>query len=786
MYVQVLAAVNQGETVMKALQDAVPEDVREKLTAAVSVIMHAQGTNLKQGIERIPKMQSGFKSKVHESVSDAHSTDEIKRTEGLADGTVNNQVGSEKATAGQGSESRPLDNMQNSNDVGQSQSESGDQGDISSSVRKDASETGKIHESDLNKEKASLHADSIEPGSVTNVNLTTQDEKEGSKDEIGESKADPDGGVDRVETNDNNSPWEKEETVVDSLTDQNNAAPSESSEAQPEEGERNDNQKKNLQHAPDQNKSTITDSNAPTFNVSQALDALTGMDDSTQVAVNSVFGVLENMITQLEEEKEENGSHDGREHRTDNTNSVPETQDTFGKKEGSENDNKLRENEGSKNNQSMISDRLHDPPIHNDHGNGSDLGDDSTSEQLEESSPQNPVSSEGNSSDDSQEQIVGNSLDLPRKNDHIVGRKMVADYSYRPINSTPSYINGSQCEDFLRSEYFQRYLLSKQTTKPLDVDTTTALLFDYFPEEGQWMLLEQPGENGDSAGDVTTHSREPEAPAAEVSKMKNYIEPSYVILDTERQHDPVGEFETIDNTNGNSRKDGKGLEELMQVVKVTIFDSLRVEVDRRLSASDMEEMESQLAIDIETVATAVSLSIGDNKELNDFESKEYVIDNSSKKVGTVNGENVVRAITSAVQNTSYLRKVLPVGVIIGSSLAGLRKYFDLSTVHDDYKSEVKPADETQISREKNHGKTSIIDIDQSPFYKTSQNGTSHSPSSKEVVETGLKTLNKDGVMVGAVTAALGASALLAPLQDEVIVNFFRIFYTSFSIFFVGF
>jgi hypothetical protein len=32
---------------MKALEDAVPEDVREKLTAAVSGILHTQGTHLK-------------------------------------------------------------------------------------------------------------------------------------------------------------------------------------------------------------------------------------------------------------------------------------------------------------------------------------------------------------------------------------------------------------------------------------------------------------------------------------------------------------------------------------------------------------------------------------------------------------------------------------------------------------------------------------------------------------------------------------------------------------------
>ena len=66
----------------------------------------------------------------------------------------------------------------------------------------------------------------------------------------------------------------------------------------------------------------------------------------------------------------------------------------------------------------------------------------------------------------------------------------------------------------------------KQTTKPLDVDAATDLLLDYFPEEGQWKLLEQPGVNGDSIGDVTTHSREPEAPAPTVvSETANYIEP---------------------------------------------------------------------------------------------------------------------------------------------------------------------------------------------------------------------------------------------------------------------
>ncbi|XVE97840.1 hypothetical protein REPUB_Repub03eG0053200 [Reevesia pubescens] len=1013
---KVLAAVSRGETVINALQDAVSEDVREKLTSAVSVIMRAQGTNLKQGIERIPKMQSGFKSKVQESLDVTHSADEMKRADDFADDSYSIQVGSDKTAGGQGSESRSVDNLQKSgdvgrsqptsgyqgdisssvkkdtnesekihesdeltkekasphadssetgsetggnnsttqagvdvthsademkraddfadgndsiqvgldetaggqgsesqsgdnlqksgdvgrsqptsgdqgdisssvkkdtnesesdeltkekasphadssetgletggnnlttragvdvthsademkraddfadgndsiqvgldktaggqgseywsvddsqksDDVGQSQPTSGDQGDISSSVKKDTNESEKIHESDeLTKEKASPHADSSETGSETSGNnLTTRAEKAGSMDEIlsGESKADQDGGIGQIETMDDNNPPKKEEKVMDSLTDQNKevsaatvdvtVSSAGSSEAQLVEGEGNDNQKKDLQHAPDQNKSTIAYSSPPTFSVSQALDTLTGMDDSTQVAVNSVFGVMENMISQLEEEKDENEFHDGNEARTENTDSVPETQDTFENEEDRLNDHESRETEGSTNDQCMMSDELDDPPIHNGHDNDTDLQDESTSEWLEEESPQNPVSSEGTDSDDSQGNTVGNSLDLPRNNDHVVGHKLVVDVSDRPINNIPFYINANQYEDFPHSEYLHRYLLSKQTTKPLHVDTTTALLLDYFPEGGQWKLLEQPGLNGDSIGDVvTTRSREPRALAAEVCEVENYIEPSYVILDTERQHDPVGEFQTINNMNVSAGNNDEGLEELMQLVKVTILDSLRVEVDRRLSASDMKEMESQLAIDIETVASAVSLSIGD-EELTDFEGKEYVIDKASEKVGTINRENVIMAISFAVQSTSYLRRVLPVGVIVGSSLAALRKYFHLSTAHDVDQSEVKAADKTKISRKKNHEKTSVMEIDQSPVYKTGQNGTLHSPSSEKEVETGLKSPNKEGVMIGAVTTALGASALL--VQNQVILSLFRIFVHKHLYLFVSF
>ncbi|OMO67123.1 CAAX amino terminal protease [Corchorus capsularis] len=757
---KVLAAVNQGETVIKALEGAVPEDVRGKLTAAVSVFMQTQGTHLKQGIARIPKMSSQFKSKGRESVSDAHSADEIKKIDDLADGSDSIEVGSDKTTGGQGSDFRPSENFERSSDLGP-QPISSHQGDIPSSIKKDTNEPGKIHESDeVTKEKASAHADSSETGLETSAKptLTTRAEKVGSPDETLsiEGKADRDGGIGRIEIKDETNPQKKEEKGSDSSTDQNKVTPAAtaevtvsaagSSEAQPVEGERNDNQKtenKDLQHVLDQNKSSISDPNPQTFSVSQALDALTGMDDSTQVAVNSVFGVIENMISQLEE-KDDKESHDRDEVRTENNDSVPGTQDTFEDKEDNENDHKLREIEGSKNNYSMMSDGSHDHPMHNDNASGKDLQYDSAS--VEES-PQIPFSSEGTDNDNSLGNGARNSLGRSRSNDN----------SDSSVNNIPSYISANRYGHFLQSEYFR--LLSEPTNEPLDVDSTTALLLDYFPEEGQWKLLEQ---NGDPIDDDTTHSRESEAPAAaEVNETENYIEPSYVILDSETQHEPIQEFEAIDTMNVNV----EGLEETMQLVKVTILESLQLEVDRRLSVSDLQEMESQLALDIETVATAVSLSIGDDEALN-FEGKENVVEDASGKVCTLNGENIIRSISSAVQSTSYLRRVLPVGVVVGSSLAALRKYFNLSTLHEYDQNEIKAAGETKLSGKRSYEKSGIMEIDQMPVSKTGQNGTSHSPTNEEGSESGLKSLNKEGVLVGAVTAALGASALLAPEQDS--------------------
>ncbi|KAL2537496.1 Alpha/beta hydrolase [Forsythia ovata] len=95
---QVLNALGQGETLMKALQDVVPEDVREKLTTVVSGILQSQMSNLKferlLSLGNIFDVAAGLNSKVleknrlsKEGGGDDHSSDQRKKINQLGDGS---------------------------------------------------------------------------------------------------------------------------------------------------------------------------------------------------------------------------------------------------------------------------------------------------------------------------------------------------------------------------------------------------------------------------------------------------------------------------------------------------------------------------------------------------------------------------------------------------------------------------------------------------------------------------------------------------------------------------
>ncbi|XP_044471863.1 uncharacterized protein LOC123200634 isoform X2 [Mangifera indica] len=781
---KVLTAVGQGETLMKALQNAVPEDVRGNLLAAVSGLLHAEATNLKLkgplDIGKISNITSEFKSKIQEKVNgissaeglykDPHRADHEKRVDNLAEGSDNMQPDMAKPNGGLASEIQATQILQKSDDVGQSQSMNGLQSDISSSIRKDTNEYGNNHENyRFPKDEAIPYSDIGEKGSETSANSdnTSQPEEAVGHEEY-QYKVEQDSGVSREETKLENGIQQTVDKSLDPSSDQNERASANvtedavsplgsSSEAQSMKGG-NDNQKREnkiLQAAPDLNPTA--------FNVSEALDALTGMDDSTQMAVNNVFGVIENMITQLEVENDDKIDVKERDEVKD------EKIDHFSEKQRNGNHERL-DKEGTGKELSLQSPASSDPSTHNSCESGVDIQHDARTERAEVEHDQNPILFDINGGNYSPGSRIAKSLDMERNRELLVGSKLLFDHSdglkcgnnfplYNPVN-----LNG----DRTQNEHLSKYPISKvPNAKSLDLDTTTALLLDYFPEEGQWKLLEQAGNFKDSIGDFRTlEDDDGEVQAQsfeEVDDADKYIEPPYVILDTDKQREPIAEYKIKDHMNENAESSEVALTEFMHIVKNILFNSLKIEVERKLSLSDRKEMESDIARDMEKVANAVSLAVGNDREnVWYLDDKQDGINCTSRKVGTLQGENIIRAISSAVQGTSYLRQVLPAGVIVGSSLAALRKYFSVSTENDNGQKELMVYDQNKKSRGRKHDKVGVTEICQMPFDKdTSSNGSVNT----EVVGGELKNFNNGGVTVGAVTAALGASALLVEQSD---------------------
>jgi hypothetical protein len=178
----------------------------------------------------------------------------------------------------------------------------------------------------------------------------------------------------------------------------------------------------------------------------------------------------------------------------------------------------------------------------------------------------------------------------------------------------------------------------------------------------------------------------------------------------------------------------------------------------------MKNMEPSLTRDLEQVANAVSFSVGHAYDPR-LEVEYHSI--GPEKVGTLHGEHVIRAISSAVQGTSFLRRVVPVGVIVGSSLAALRKYFILATVCDSGQTEAPILSQAKMTGENDDlSKVRSTEIHHIPVDKSDHNTRLDSLVDRKEEKTELQNINNT-VMVGAVTAALGASALLVGHQVKI-------------------
>ncbi|KAL5182767.1 Embryogenesis-associated protein EMB8 [Glycine soja] len=729
---KVLTAVGQGETLMKALEDAVPEDVRGKLTDAVTGILHARGSKLKVdrilNISQAPESVSGQKNQEKFRVSGAEvmvedqpSVNQMKKTSSPIDGSDDAPGSIGKLAEGTETEVIPIEKSPNSTNLAQSR-ESNDEVSSSGSLRKETDESNDNNDTnEESKGKSVPDIDHIKNGLETGSKPYTPGLPDGAggfeSAAVGEQKS-QNSGIAQADLKEENTILKDEQKSQDFSSDHSKntstdakeepSSPSMSSEHQTIEREGNDSEKKdnkNMQHVSHQTHSNNLASNAPAFSVSQALDALAGMDDSTQVAVNSVFGVIENMISQLEQSSENEEVEDGK----DVEQKIEEKQKT--------------------NRQTKDSNTSADPSVDDHHNdmhlnNGSCHTEEQPSQSLSEINGNRIFNAQSCNSNDHLVQKENNT------NTQLIDKRFLIGKwdGHRHMDRMPEFIAGGSYGGSPYNENFHKYLVSKIPIKPLDLGTTTALLLDYFPEEGQWKLFEQP-QNMEIASSHTETSEEAgpkmKAPSsAKSSNAEKYIEPPYVILDAEKQQEPVKEFITTDTENRMTDTSDDRSDELMQFVKQSVLHSLKMEVSRKLNASEMIEMKSKLAEDMEHVANAISKAVVHSKQ------------------------------------TDCLRKVVPVGVLVGSILASLRKYFNVTTLQDDHRRSLIHDDEEKPST-KNYGNEGVTEIDQVPDEKTSLDH----PIQTERIESASKDTSKNTVMVGAVTAALGASALFMQQKD---------------------
>lgn len=795
-------AVGRGETVVKALQDAVPEDVRGKLTTAVTEIMQSGGSRLKFEKLNLPSLSPGI-GKAEEAKKEPLSTtgqkvshsDPIKKSDGLVSGSDNSAGGiepehssskasqkddngksqlvnsdqdnssvltkkgndepgspgnnessaSEKNSAAEVSE-KASEAMVDSTNQGQpigtdditSDDDKVDQGSVITKPQRQEETNKNVEQGAPVANENSGASDSLEKASDAKVDGSNQ-EQPISADNVtsGEDKADQ--GAVLAQQQRKEETTKNDDDAKQSATDQDKVASTgndgdggESSASQSVEKEEIDDQNKETKiMEPDQSKPAIQEPNQAKFNVSQAFEALTGMDDSTQVAVNSVFGVLENMITQLDEEKKEANEEDDEKELKDEKNTE---------------DKNVTDVENVVDEKTVTEENIRSP--------------------SEEQTPCNEevecqISSEKSHDHETGEGSDNKSATWVMSKKHMRGDESVIG-QHLPKTLPAKYSNS--LENSSNDGYLGEELSEEQIAKQLDLDTTTALMLDYYPEEGKWKLLDQQPEYLSSLADNAAVSRDThgnvEVHSPSVSNEQNIIEPSYVILDHEQEVEFSEMHDAVDDRNDGLHKSKEGCEELEHLIKVIVSDSLNVEVQRRMNSAGMRQFESQLSRDIKRVANAISFAVVYADPTWTFKTNSKNSNIPAGKVGKLRGNAIIRAISSAVQEAHFLRQVLPVGVVVGSVLAALRKYFDVSTRTDNAERDIVMG---RAQKHGNNGATKSVVPTQ-----TSRKRKQMNSSIGEMVESGLQNIGNEPVMVGAVTAALGASAML--VQHEVLFH----------------
>jgi len=332
------------------------------------------------------------------------------------------------------------------------------------------------------------------------------------------------------------------------------------------------------------------------------------------------------------------------------------------------------------------------------------------------------------------------------------------------VSGLPDYLLDIAVSSYLKAQhamYLHEFLNTQLQLKSPEPNSATDLFLD--PQEGKWKIADHMDnvQNDISKSGRCNGTMEEVKYAGcpqEPSKVGNVIEPPYFI--PERFPDSTYKSNGWNNTVAARLKPGSDLRGVLRCfIRNELSVALKIEVGRKIGITDSRQLERGLANDVERVVAEVSKIIVLNCEL--YSAAHVQRSATTVKFGATHGKYVIEAVAAAVQQSQKLKNILPVGVIVGVTLACLRNYFhvDVSKYDDRMKATVKSDILSEDLIVQDSTRAFIQDSGEANTNNNIENG--HGDYQQETTRS-----QGQGVMVGAVTAALGASALVAHHQQN--------------------
>lgn len=449
----------------------------------------------------------------------------------------------------------------------------------------------------------------------------------------------------------------------------------------------------------------------PPIDMRMAFEALTGFDDSTQMAVTNVFGVVESMLEQMEKDQKTAGldSPNGSKEATNDHKKENDEEKGGGENEKRDKVQKLTGSDSSDDSKRTTA----------DHGNEHDKeergqGKEQVEKQQKASGPSSPASeltddNENESNEDESGGAKGTQFKTKSTHNEEDDNAMAAESLDKKLENVDDGNNGQAKKnksargvavkvEAEERDSVQRTFSKVLTTRRAGSSTfVTSVLNFEAPQTTNSVHAEQNGAasgfaatardlNGvlpregftNGAGPqvqqlTRTNSLSRDLKVTKVVPVKRTMEQLLVDMDRESHEEPDKEKETQDT--GTVEATGMKEAESPNMVENMVADALKLEVLRRLGVAGIEALGIDLEEEVTKVADAVAETVQKWK-------REPGKDGSgSGKLGILESDSIVSTLGSVVSGTSILGGLVPIGVLAGVVLASLGAVYLIVTDH---------------------------------------------------------------------------------------------------------